>query len=73
MSEGASLPFAEWWTQVSTCKSVGQWGTKLQAFVLPQAELANISSFNKVGQMLFARLLKNGAWAQTDQQCTLSQ
>ena len=72
-ADGATLPFSEWWAQVSRCKSVGQWGTKLQSFGMPQSEIANVSSFNKVGQNIYARLMRDGSWADSDQQNVVTQ
>eukprot|EP00959_Pyramimonas_sp_CCMP1952_P101322 2119649-Pyramimonas_sp.AAC.1 len=72
-ADGATLPFAEWWAQVSRCKSVGQWATKLQALGMPQTEIASASSFNKVGQKIYAHLLRDGSWADTDQQSIVLQ
>ena len=66
--EGAALPFSEWWAQISRCKSVSQWSTKLQALGMPQAEGPSISSFSKVGQKIYARLMRDGSWADSDQQ-----
>ena len=67
-ADGAAFPFSEWWTQVSRCKSVSQWSTKLQTFGMPQSEGPTVSSFNKVGQKIYARLMRDGSWADSDQQ-----
>ena len=67
-AEEAALPFSEWWAQVSRCKDVPQWSTRLQALGMPQSEVPTIRSFNQVGQKIYARLMQDGSWADSDQQ-----
>ena len=67
-ADGAVLPFSQWWSQAAKCKGIGQWAVKLKALGMPQEETPQISSFAKIGQKLFARMLQNGSWASSDQQ-----
>ncbi|CAK0795968.1 unnamed protein product, partial [Prorocentrum cordatum] len=58
-TEGAMMPFSEWWTQVARCKRHSQWQTELQAMGLPADNQASASH--------------DGTWSDTDlQTITLS-
>ena len=67
-ADGAVLPFSQWWSQASKCKGVGQWAVTLKALGMPQEEAPQISSFAKIGQKVFARIMQDGSWASSDQQ-----
>ena len=71
--EGAVLPFSQWWAQAAKCKGVGQWAVKLKALGMPTDETPQVSSFAKIGQKLYARMLQDGSWASSDQQTIVIQ
>eukprot|EP00959_Pyramimonas_sp_CCMP1952_P010749 225222-Pyramimonas_sp.AAC.1 len=67
-AEGASMPFSEWWSQIQRCKRLSQWQTKLQSLGMPATDIQLTSSFTKVGQIMHARMLRDGTWSATDLQ-----
>ncbi len=59
----APMAYADWWSDVSRCKSVAQWAVACQKRGAPE-EAFEAATLETVGSALFCHLGAGGSWSE---------
>ncbi|CAK0806036.1 unnamed protein product [Prorocentrum cordatum] len=64
----ASIQFADWWREVAKTKGLPQWRTELQHLGCSAGDVNAINHALTIGEIIFAWLLEEGTWHESDLQ-----
>ena len=66
-TEDGTVPYAEWWAVVGTCKQPTQWRDKARALGASSDTVRDLN-LSQLGEFFFSRLQDDGSIASTSRQ-----